>query len=133
MLPIVRSLPAPVEITVTVPLVAALIAPVVTTAPIDAVNDMFPAALVVIAPTFKLPVNRVKVKLRLLAVTVVNVKLDAVVATLYAVKPIPLFVLSKAIVCRVFALAVNVNVDNIPVDAACNCNLHHVFLRFLFK
>ena len=115
----VTSEPAPLEAIVTAPLVAALIAPLIVTDPMVAVNDINPSAFVVMAPTVKLPVAKVKVKLRLLAVTVLTVMPDNDEAKVYAVMPMPLFVVSKPIVCVVLARAVTVSVDNIPVEAAC--------------
>ena len=112
----VTSEPAPVDINVTVPLVAALIAPLTITDPNDAVSDTRPAAFVVMAPTVRLPVANVKVKFKLLAVTVARFMLDTLGVSVYATIPIPE---SAVIVCVVFALAVTVSVDNIPVVAAC--------------
>ena len=87
---IVKSEPAPVEIIPTVPFVVALTAPLTVTDPAEAVNEINPAAFVVIVPTVKLPVAKVKVKFILLAVTVLSVRLDTVVVTVYAVRPMPL-------------------------------------------
>jgi len=108
-----------VEVIPTVPLVAALIAPLTVTEPAEAVNDINPAAFVVIAPTVKLPVAKLKVKFKLLAVTVLNVRPDTVDVKVYAVMPMPLYVVSNPIVCVVFARAVTNKLVNIPVDAAC--------------
>ena len=77
----VRSEPAPVDVKVTVPAAPAAIGPLTVIDPIEAMAVILPAALVVMTPMVKLPVNKVKLKFRLLAVTVVKVRFEAVEAT----------------------------------------------------